>query len=153
MVLIQIAATCRACLLSADWPGRKFRPNGLPGNTKFQLLFSALDSFLGAMLHFEKIRSLSDKSKNSLEPFKLGWPLVLANPLFRTVFVAGSTTAGSRAEPRACRTPPSTGSTWPRPRVAQRPDLGRAIQLPVWLWVKTNGIPFWGRCTTHFSLF
>ena len=20
-----------------------------------------------------------------------------------------------------------------------------------WLWVKTNGIPFWGRCTTHFS--
>ena len=23
----------------------------------------------------------------------------------------------------------------------------------IWLWVKTNGIPVWGRCTTHFSLF
>ena len=21
-----------------------------------------------------------------------------------------------------------------------------------WLWVKTKGIPSWGRCTTHFSL-
>ena len=21
------------------------------------------------------------------------------------------------------------------------------------LWIKANGIPFWGRCTTHFSLF
>ena len=24
---------------------------------------------------------------------------------------------------------------------------------PIWLWVKTNGIPFWSRCTTHSSLF
>ena len=24
---------------------------------------------------------------------------------------------------------------------------------PTWLWVKTSGIPFWGRCSTHFSLF
>ena len=22
-----------------------------------------------------------------------------------------------------------------------------------WLWVKTNGIPFWGRCTTHFRTY
>ena len=25
------------------------------------------------------------------------------------------------------------------------------LQAPaIWRWVKTNGIPFWGRCTTHF---
>ena len=23
----------------------------------------------------------------------------------------------------------------------------------IWLWVKTNGIPFWGRCTTHFRTY
>ena len=23
----------------------------------------------------------------------------------------------------------------------------------MWLWVKTNGIPFWGRRAAHFSLF
>ena len=23
-------------------------------------------------------------------------------------------------------------------------------EMSKWLWVKTNGIPFWGRCTTHF---
>ena len=23
--------------------------------------------------------------------------------------------------------------------------------LAIWLWVKTNGIPFWGRCTTHLK--
>ena len=25
--------------------------------------------------------------------------------------------------------------------------------FPIWLWVNTNGIPFWGRCTTHFRTF
>ena len=25
--------------------------------------------------------------------------------------------------------------------------------LPGRLWVKTNGIPFWGRCTTHFRTY
>ena len=25
--------------------------------------------------------------------------------------------------------------------------------IPTWPWVKTNGIPFWGRCTTHFVYF
>ena len=23
----------------------------------------------------------------------------------------------------------------------------------IWLWVNTNGIPFWGRCTTHFRTY
>ena len=33
-------------------------------------------------------------------------------------------------------------------------DLGAVSWvLKMWLWVKTNGIPFWGRCTYHFSLF
>ena len=32
---------------------------------------------------------------------------------------------------------------------------GRLSAAPcrdIWLWVKSNGIPFWGRCTTHLSL-
>ena len=24
---------------------------------------------------------------------------------------------------------------------------------PIWPWVNTNGIPFWGRCTTHFRTY
>ena len=27
------------------------------------------------------------------------------------------------------------------------------VFLQTWMWVKTNGIPFWSRCSTHFSLF
>ena len=32
------------------------------------------------------------------------------------------------------------------------PNAPSEAHVPVykWLWVKTNGIPFWGRCTTHF---
>ena len=25
--------------------------------------------------------------------------------------------------------------------------------LKIWLWVKTNGVPFWGRCTTQFRTY
>ena len=33
------------------------------------------------------------------------------------------------------------------------PVVGVMLEGELWLWVKTSGIPFWGRCTTHFSLF
>ena len=29
----------------------------------------------------------------------------------------------------------------------------RGDQLDVWLWVKTNLVPFWGGCTTHFRTY
>ena len=27
------------------------------------------------------------------------------------------------------------------------------VNHSTWLWIKTNGIPFWGRCTTHFRTY
>ena len=30
---------------------------------------------------------------------------------------------------------------------------GQPQGLGMWLWVKTNRIPFWGRCTTHFRTY
>ena len=27
------------------------------------------------------------------------------------------------------------------------------VSVAMWLWVKTNGIPFWGRCATHFRTY
>ena len=58
---------------------------------------------------------------------------------------------------RGSRATPAAGAA--EPRGLRRPERGFSwsTQIPryftVWLWVKTNGIPFWGRCTTHFSLF
>ena len=34
---------------------------------------------------------------------------------------------------------------------ARAPEFRPPIHI--WLWVKTNGIPFWGRCTTHFRTY
>ena len=36
---------------------------------------------------------------------------------------------------------------------ARLSEAGSWPWLAKWLWVKSNGIPVWGRCTTHFSLF
>ena len=46
---------------------------------------------------------------------------------------------------------PSCGPTSPHldGRAQRHQHLGKKI----WLWVKTNGIPFWGRCTTHFRTY
>ena len=35
------------------------------------------------------------------------------------------------------------------------PFFNISLVVAVWLWVKTNGIPFWlvGECTTHFRLY
>ena len=41
--------------------------------------------------------------------------------------------------------PSSAGTTVPKTALKWIGDLGHSI----WLWVKTNGIPFWDRCTTH----
>ena len=39
------------------------------------------------------------------------------------------------------------GSPW---HLAHRLEPSAVL---IWLWVKTNGIPFWDRCTTNVSLF
>ena len=52
-------------------------------------------------------------------------------------------------------------STWPvaRPSTSSQSKAvlrQKQTTLPAkakWLWVKTNGIPFWDRCTTHFRTY
>ena len=48
-----------------------------------------------------------------------------------------------------------TGLAWllgKRPRSKQLQQAGESVAL-IWLWVKTNGIRFWGRCTTQFRTY
>ena len=56
--------------------------------------------------------------------------------------------------------PKSRGALAARPAICARPRHGRPGRrtrpLPPganWPWVKLNGIPFWGRCTTHFRTY
>ena len=38
-------------------------------------------------------------------------------------------------------------------RAGCSPSFSKISPKAIWLWVKTNGIPFWGRCTTHFRTY
>ena len=45
-------------------------------------------------------------------------------------------------------------STTPQRLSNRRGDVGWEGGADIiWLWVKTNGIPFWARCTTHFRTY
>ena len=35
----------------------------------------------------------------------------------------------------------------------EKKTLASAMFLDKWLWVKSNGIPFWGRCATPFRTY
>ena len=44
----------------------------------------------------------------------------------------------------------------PPQQLSPKPNSGQIYSVasePIWLWVNTKRIPFWGRCTTHFTLF
>ena len=48
---------------------------------------------------------------------------------------------------------PESLRSWEQSRAAWGARFGSATSGLIWLWVKTKQIPFWGRCTAHFSLF
>ena len=67
-------------------------------------------------------------------------------------FLNGGARNGFRNHPQHETEASQDKSIWRRVSVLDG-SLGGSQQTDTWLWVKTNGIPFWGRCTTHFRTY